>query len=347
MKRKRLFCLALTLILALGLTACGAASNGTGGPGYGDTGAAAAQEPLMAADYAYDTAAYETAPEEAAQENAAGSDAAGFVSSDTSDDLASKIIYSAYGELETLDFDASVQKVNELVNKYGAFMENSSVTGNDLQSQSYGWYSGRTASFTIRVPKEHYSDLTGALAEVGNVTYLTSDAENVTAQYTDTQAQLDSLNVQEQRLLSLMEQAETVDDMIKLESRLGEIRTETEQLQAQLTNWDRQVGYSTVTLQLNEVQELTPEPEEPDPSYLQQLKTAFLGSVEFLGQAARGLGKVFAAAIPILLPLALIVVVIVLLCRRASKRREKKAAERAAARHQQVLERDEAQKKDE
>ena len=335
MKHRNRWFLAWALILTLGLTACGSAASDTTGTEM--TAEAAAYD--AGADYA----AQEVAPEEAATEEAAAPETAtaeGLVSGSTDQNLADKIIYSAYGELETLDFEDSLQKLDALIDRYGAFLESSSITGSDLEAQRMGWYQGRTASYTIRVPKEHYADLTGALDGVGNVTYLSSNAENITAQYSDTQAQLDALSTQEQRLLEIMAQADTVEDMIKLESRLGEIRTQTEQLQAQLTNWDRQVSYSTVSLTIDEVQKLTEEPEQ-DPTYLQQLKRTFLDSVAFLGRAAKALGKVLAAAIPVLVPLAAVVLVVVLLTRRGKRRREKRMAERQAENHRKTLERDE------
>ena len=169
--------------------------------------------------------------------------------------------------------------------------------------------------------------MTAALDTVGNVTYLTSDAENITAQYSDVEAQVKSYDTQEQRLLEIMAQADTVEDMITLESRLSDVRMERERLEAQLQNWDRLVDYSTVSLFLTEVQELTPEPLEQEPSYLQQLGGTFMDSVHWMGQAAKLGLKLLVAVIPVLLPIGVVILIVVLSCKAASKRKRNKQAE--------------------
>ena len=264
--KKRIWSIAILAAMLLALSACGGAAASS----MKDTAAAepAAAEPAMPElgggvyeeEIAADTVEMDTAEAGAAPETSAG-----MLSGTGSGSLTDKIIYSAYGELETTDFDGSLAAINTLVDQYGAFVESSSVTGNDLQTTATGGFCGRTAQFTLRVPREHYSDLTAALDTVGNVTYLTSDAENITAQYSDVEAQVKSYDTQEQRLLEIMAQADTVEDMITLESRLSDVRMERERLEAQLQNWDRLVDYSTVSLFLTEVQELTPEPPEQEP----------------------------------------------------------------------------------
>lgn len=317
-KRQHLLTAILTFVVVL-LSACGESA-------YEVTDAAEAKAQTEVAEE-YDTEdTTELAVAAGADMAETGAeDAEGVVSGEsTTDNLADKIIYSAYGELETTEFDASVQAVYDLVERYNGFIETSSITGNDLQSAAYSYFQGRIAQFTLRVPSDSYSTVTSDLNSVGNVTYLTSDATNITAQYTDVQAQLSAYETQEERLLEIMEQATTVEDMIQLESRLGEVRSEIEQLKTQLENWDRQVNYSTVSLVINEVEELTPEPAEEEPGYWEQVGQAFLNSLQWVGRAAKEGFKLLVAAIPIVLPVLIVILILVLLCRRAERRRKQK-----------------------
>ena len=326
--KKRIWSTAILAAMLLALSACGGAAASS----MKDTAAAepAAAEPAMpeldGGVYEEEIAA-DTVEMDAVEAGAGPETSAGMLSGTGSGSLTDKIIYSAYGELETTDFDGSLAAINTLVDQYGAFVESSSVTGNDLQTAATGGFCGRTAQFTLRVPREHYSDLTAALDTVGNVTYLTSDAENITAQYSDVEAQVKSYDTQEQRLLEIMAQADTVEDMITLESRLSDVRMERERLEAQLQNWDRLVDYSTVSLFLTEVQELTPEPLEQEPSYLQQLGGTFMDSVHWMGQAAKLGLKLLVAVIPVLLPIGVVILIVVLSCKAASKRKRNKQAE--------------------
>lgn len=322
MKQKSYIC-AILAALFLAMSACGASSANS----VMDVADAAAAEPAEAP--AMEEVATEDAYTEEAGvvENAAAggtTESTGLIQGAETGNLADKIIYTAYANLETTDLDKSIDTLNGLVEQYGAFLESSSVTGNNLLDIAAGYTYGRSADFTLRVPKEHYSDFTSALDTVGNVTNLTSDAENITAQYSDVETQVKSYDTQEQRLLEIMAQADTVEDMITLESRLSEVRMEKDRLETQLQNWDRQVDYSTVTISLTEVQELTPEPPAEEPTYMEQLGQTFMDSVHWMGRAAKGGVKLLVAVIPVLLPIAVIILAVVLICKAASKRKLRK-----------------------
>lgn len=322
MKQKSYIC-AILAALFLAMSACGASVSNSAM----DVADAVAAEPAEAP--AMEEVATEDAYTEEAgvMENAAAggtTESTGLIQGAETGNLADKIIYTAYANLETTDLDQSIDTLNGLVEQYGAFLESSSVTGNNLLDIAAGYTYGRSADFTLRVPKEHYSDFTSALDTVGNVTNLTSDAENITAQYSDVETQVKSYDTQEQRLLEIMAQADTVEDMITLESRLSEVRMEKDRLETQLQNWDRQVDYSTVTISLTEVQELTPEPPAEEPTYMEQLGQTFMDSVHWMGRAAKGGVKLLVAVIPVLLPIAVIILAVVLICKAASKRKLRK-----------------------
>lgn len=323
--KQRPFLCAIFAAMFLVMSACGASSANSAM----DMADAAAAEPAEAPameEVATDEDYTEEAAEGAVENAAAGetTESTGLIQGAETGSLADKIIYTAYANLETTDLDQSIDTLNGLVEQYGAFLESSSVTGNNLLDIAAGYRYGRCADFTLRVPKEHYSDFTAALDAVGNVVTLSSDAENITAQYSDVETQVKSYDTQEQRLLEIMAQADTVEDMIALESRLSDVRMEKDRLETQLQNWDRQVDYSTVTISLTEVEVLTPEPPAEEPTYLEQLGQTFMDSVHWMGRAAKGGVKLLVAVIPVLLPIAVIILVVVLICKAASKRKLRK-----------------------
>jgi hypothetical protein len=310
------YCYFPTLLLALLLlTGCGASASS-----QATDAAAEAVYTEVAEEAAYDTAEAVTTESEAQAD-----DAGGLVLGQDSQDLSEKIIYSAYAELETTDFEASISAVEKLQSQYGAFVESSSITGTDLSDSYYGITSRRSATYTLRVPKENYFSLTDGLSAVGNVTYLSSDATNITQQYTDTASRLSAYETEETRLLEILAEAETVEDMISVESRLSEIRYHKESLTSQLQNWDNQVSYSSVTIVLNEVQELTPEPTE-EPSYWQEVGAAFQSTLHGLFVIGKTLLKFLIAATPVLVPMLLVLVVILVVHRRKKRKQQRQEA---------------------
>ena len=220
---KKLISLFLILALALSLCACGEASQSAKSATSADYAAnesfVAEEEPMW---YSDDEGVYGL--------SSAGAPLAAGGDSDAPAERPGKIIYSANVQAETTDFDGSLAKLEELVEKYKGWVESSSVNGSKYDDSSRGRVSRRSANYTLRFPSDRFDELMGSLSALGNIPYTHTYTENVTAQYYDVQARVTALSTQEQRLLEMMELAETVEDIIILEDRLTEIRYQIESL---------------------------------------------------------------------------------------------------------------------
>jgi hypothetical protein len=237
--------------------------------------------------------------------------------------FAEKIIYLANAGIESVEFDTSLEALSEMISNYGAFIENSNVSGADYASEFYGRNPYRSASYTIRVPRENFDAMLEALSKLGNITYRSTNAENVTEQYTDAESHLKARRIEEERLLAMLEKADTVEDMIAIESKLSEVRYDIESLTSRLTNLDNRVNYSAVYVNINEVEKLTRQ-EPIHLSYGQRI-------AEGLKQTLRGVGNFFTEALrlfvvnlPVLVLLAVAVIIAVAINRRVVKRRGKR-----------------------
>ena len=193
-----------------------------------------------------------------------------------------KIIYSAYAEVETTEYEKTVQSVSEMVERFGGFIESSSVSGANYYRTSRGLKSLRSASFALRIPCEHFEELTNSLSELGNVPYCNTSSENVTAAYYDVEARKTAYEAQEKRLLEMLEIAESVEDLLAIQQQLSNVQYEIDSLQSRLTNYDRQVSYSTVNLTVSEVEEYTETP-VITLTYGEKLAQRFKSSCENVG----------------------------------------------------------------
>ena len=84
-----------------------------------------------------------------------------------------------------------------------------------------------------------------AAGEIGNVTSSGKSAQNVTSQYTDYEARLKSLYLQEERLLEMLGKATDLDSLITLEARLSEVRYEIERIERDLRHLCRDCRSAT------------------------------------------------------------------------------------------------------
>ena len=314
---KKSLSLLLALLMTLSLCACGASQSAA----YERSASEAPAAMYMRADSAAEA-------DFGGFSAAEGANTAGEPGSDAPETDPSKIIYSASATVETTDFDSSIAKLLALVEENRGWIESSSMSGANYYSISRGNSSNRSASYTLRIPSDKFELLMGSLSQIGNVPYSHTYTENVTSQYYDTQARLTAYQTQETRLLEMMEKAETVSDVIAIEEKLTELRYQIESLQSALKNWDRQVSYSTIDLEVMEVKEYTPEPRQ---SYGQELWQALTGAFRDLGQFFKDLLVFLVSAIPTILVLtALFFIFRPLLRKLAARRREKKALRQQA-----------------
>ena len=325
MKNRKLLALVLALALLLTVLAGCAAKS-------------AYEEPASADYYADEPAAYaeeEPAPEpqEAKAENAlaAGDSDLTSESADAPANgkpaLAEKIIYSGYMYIETTKFDEAISAIEAKVKEFGGFIESSDVSGRtEYRPDGTTSLVDRSASYVVRVPNAKFDAFVKQSGTLGNVLSSNTSAENVTSQFTDAEARKASLKVQEERLLAMMEKTDNIKSLIELEERLTEVRYEYEAIERKLINWQNQVDYSTVSLNLQEVAVYTPVVPVQQ-TFGQKLGSAFSDGwnsfVRFVQELTLGLAR----SLPTLILLALLTVAVILIVKAA--RRKSKARREA------------------
>ena len=190
----------------------------------------------------------------------------------------SKIIYTANLTLESKDYDAARTALDAALAEAGGYMESSDEYANSG--------SRRSLSLTLRVPQENYESFLAAVAATGNVTYKSQQAEDVTTQYMDIEARLDSLKEQRARLQELKASADNLADLLQIESSLSDVQYQLESYQSQLDWYSRQVECCTVYLSLEEVQTYTPVEEGFGSRIQNALREGWSGFVETVQSAA-------------------------------------------------------------
>lgn len=170
-------------------------------------------------------------------------------------DTARKLIYNADLTVETLEYDVFMQEVREEIERLGGYIES-------MENNSGGYYYGNTSRFgsiTARIPADQFEMFLSTVGSLGNVVNETRDVKDITLTYVDTQSRREALEIEQERLLALLERADQIEDIIALEERLSSVRYQLESYASQLRTYDNLVDYSTVTMSIEEVIEVTRE----------------------------------------------------------------------------------------
>jgi hypothetical protein len=110
----------------------------------------------------------------------------------------------------------------------------------------------RVASLTLRVPADRFTDALRQLRALDvEVVSSTVDGKDVTDQFVDLKARLAAKQSEEQRYLSLLTRATAIDDILKIDGALSNVRTQIEQLQGQVNSIASRTEFSTITVSIS------------------------------------------------------------------------------------------------
>lgn len=270
-------------------------------------------------DYEWDNNRYEVSTTTSPKAPAADSDQAA---------SGHKLIKNVSLNVETKEFDLLMPALEGRVRELGGYVEN-------LETYNGSRYSGnknnRYANVTVRIPQNRLDDFVGSVSDIGNVVRRSDSVNDVTMSYVDTESRRNALKTEYNRLLELMERAETLEEILTLEDRLTTLRYQLENLESQLRTMDNQVDYSTVRLTISEVEELTPveEEEEEEETVWERITEGFADSLNEVKESFTDCIVGFMTSLPHLLvwavPLLIVVLVAVVLVRSRRKKRKKPA----------------------
>lgn len=230
--------------------------SGCGSSSKGDMAEQATNAVSYATDDFYTTEAYDDAVADDVEyeENASADGGADILENGETKKSDRKLIKNVDMNVETTEFDSLVAKISQKVDALGGYIESSEVYGDGV-NDSFGT---RSAYYTLRIPNQKLDDFLETVAENSNITRKSENVEDVTLQYVDVESRKKSLQVEQQRLTELLSEAQDIDVIIVLESKLTEIRYQIESLESQLRTYDNQVDYSTVHVSVSEVEIYTP-----------------------------------------------------------------------------------------
>lgn len=223
-----------------------------------------------------------------------------------------KLIRTVSLSLQTKEFDSVLNNLKTKTTELGGYVENSSISGN-----SYSYTTTRYASYTIRIPADKLNEFVDIVGELGNVTQENESVEDVTLQYVDVESHKKALETEQARLMELLSTAENMEDLLAIESKLSDIRYEIESYESQLRLLDNQIDYSTVHVEIFEVERMTDAGEK---GFFEEIKDRFGDNLYKVGHGFRNLIIGILGALPILIVCAAVIAVIVVIVKKSIKK---------------------------
>lgn len=174
-----------------------------------------------------------------------------------------KIIKTAYISIEVVSYIASRKLVDSALKEFDAYIISENLQNTESQISN---------SINIKVPANQFDNLLAKLSRIAKkVDYQNIETQDVTEEYIDVETRLNNSRKVEQNYLRLLKRASNIEDILKIEQKLGEIRTDIESTQGRLKYLNHQVNFSSINLNIYQTLEYKYIADKL-PSFSQQLK---------------------------------------------------------------------------
>jgi hypothetical protein len=134
-----------------------------------------------------------------------------------------------------------MDKITALAEKEGGYLVTSQGGGQDAAG----------GTLTIRVPATRFEEARAEIRKLGlRVESEKIEAQDVTRQYVDQDANLRNLRAEEAQYLAILKQANTVKDMLAVSEKLSQVRGQIEQQQAEFNALSKQTETVAIAISL-------------------------------------------------------------------------------------------------
>lgn len=205
-----------------------------------------------------------------------------------------KIIFTTALDLTVPDVTAAFGEVQRIARVTGGYVEQSNLSvlaGTDDSG-------AQRANVRLRVPATEYDDVLGSLRVLSGskVTREEAKSNEVTEQYVDLESRMRNLERSEAQYLTLLAQATTIQEIMTVSDRLGDIRNQIEQAKGRLNVLDHMTEMATIDVSLLPVVPAK-SGDSKDGSSVSTPGEAFTAAIELSGEALRVIAAAGAVAL--------------------------------------------------
>jgi hypothetical protein len=155
-----------------------------------------------------------------------------------------RVIRTAELDLEVNDVERSIRFVRDTTLDTGGYVSSSTTRV---------WNDSESAELWIEVPSDRFDEVISRLREgpyVESVQRESTSSQDVTEEYIDLQSRIRNLEATERRYVVLLEDAVTIDEILRVEGELSRVRGQIEQIQGRINYLDQRTAYSRIYVSL-------------------------------------------------------------------------------------------------
>lgn len=223
-------------------------------------------------------------------------------------------IYNANLSIQVKKFRSVEAEIQQHAIELGGYVVESSTYDNGTESIN--------GTIIVKIPQSHFQSYIHDIEKNSiKVVEKNISGNDVTEEFVDLESRLKAKEAVEKRLLTLLDQAEKTEDLLKISNDLAKVQEEKEQILGRMNFLQNNVDYSTVTIHLEEqLVKIDSIKDNDSLNTWQKAKSLFVDTINGIISVLSGLVVFVIGLSPILIPIAIIFIVWFVL--RKKKRQE-------------------------
>lgn len=235
--------------------------------------------------------------------------------SDVPDVVNRMVIKTGTMNLETEKYDESINQISDYVKKAGGFISNSSS-----QVNASGKKQG---AITIRITSDKYDAMVKDMSNFGKVLNSQINGSDVTSEYIDLQARMNTQSELEKRLLTLLnDKTAKLIDVVSVEEKLASVRESIEKIQGRMKFLKNQTDFSTLTVSVYEPSLMTT---SSGGGFFYEIGRGFSKGLKGFTEILSGMITFFIALMPVVILLIILAYIAILIYKKTKARKLKTA----------------------
>lgn len=203
-----------------------------------------------------------------------------------------KLIRDGYLQIEVKDLASSEELCKKWVDKNGGYISNSNANE-------------RSLNITLRIPAKDFDAALNDLTLIGKVEEKNISSQDVTDRFYDLSTRLETRKILHKRLLSYLENAKTVEEMVSVERQINDVQSDIESMEGQLNRLTNQIDFCTLRIYMHLPHNTTNQGYQW-PSWTDNFKELFSEIICFFTGLIMILIKIIIFGVPIILICALL-----------------------------------------
>lgn len=222
-----------------------------------------------------------------------------------------KLIKNVSLSLEISDYNQTFEAISALASRYQGYIANSETYHNANGEPGGGYISLRVEAGSLELVLDE-------IYTYGNPRNESRHGDDVTAQYYDIQSRLAQYQAQKERLLELYGQAESISDLVQIESELGRVNLELDSLEGQLRYYTEMTDLATINISLSVPEEFSGSKVDFQGwgDFGKKLTAAFVKGINYFLNGIANIVLFIIAVLPFIIIIAVILLILILIFRR-------------------------------